>query len=362
MGPLLPLLARQWALTDARSGLLLGLLLTGSCGGTLTLQHRLERGVRRGVLCAAAGVITLALCTLSYSAYLVAIGAVTLMGFGLGSLMSAVNLLAGGLPPQRRTSTLARLGAVWCAGAMLSPAFAGWRLLGMPLWIRLMFLAVLFLACLLRPEAWQGSDGESQVVVDKLAGQGSKRSVTLACAAAMFLYGGAEACISGWLPTFANRYGEPTLGAAPWVTSALWLGLIVSRAAIPRGLTPASRERMLKAALPGTALTLILMIVAPRTAGIAIGFLLGVLIGPGFPLVLSGTLDWRLGTRAMGVVLAAAALGGAVFPPVLGQISMFIGLRSAFIVPVIILASVPWLPRRAKSTSVRLSTRVPISA
>ena len=132
MGPLLPVLARQWGLADNRSGLLLGLLLAGSCGGTLTLQRRLEHAVRRGVFCAAAGMAAFALCTRSNSPsiYAAALLVVSITGFGLGSLMSAVNLLAGRLPVQQRTGVLAQLGAVWCVGAMLSPAFATPRFLG----------------------------------------------------------------------------------------------------------------------------------------------------------------------------------------------------------------------------------------
>jgi fucose permease len=347
MGPLLPVLTRQWGLADNRSGLLLGLLLAGSCCGTLTLQRRLERAVRRGVLCAAAGMTGFALCTRSSSGeiYAVALLAVLVTGFGLGSLMSAVNLLAGRLPAPQRTRLLARLGAVWCVGAMLSPVFVAPHLLGLSLASRLLLLAALFLGCLLDPEAWRGEATDSATSPVALNAP-SARFVTLACAAAMFLYGGAEGCISGWLPTFAYRYGGRTLAEAPWVTSALWLGLILSRVAVPRKLRRAVRERFLTAALIGTALFLAQLIAVPQVSGISAGFIAGLLIGPGFPLVLSGTLDWRLGTRRMGIVLAAAAMGGAVCPLMVGQLSMVVGLRGAMLLPVAILLAIPWLPRR----------------
>ena len=362
MGPLLPVLARQWGLGDNRSGLLLGLLLAGSCCGTLTLQRGLERAVRRGVVCAAAGMAGFALCTRSSSGdiYAVALLAVLMTGFGLGSLMSAVNLLAGRLPVQQRTGVLARLGAVWCVGAMLSPVFVAPRVLGLSLSGRLLLLAALFLGCLLDRDAWRGEAPDS-VTSHEAVNAHPARFVTFACAGAMFFYGGAEGCISGWLPTFANRYGGSTLAQAPWVTSALWLGLIVSRMAVPRELTRAVRERILAAALIGTALVLAQLIAIPQLSGISAGFIAGLLIGPGFPLVLSGTLDWRLGTRRMGIVLAAAAIGGALCPLVVGQVSMFVGLRGAMLLPVAILVALPWLPKRAETMSLRSVSRKAVS-
>jgi len=362
MGPVLPVLARQWGLADNRSGLLLGMLLAGSCCGTLTLQHRLERAVRRGVLCASAGMAGFALCTRSSSThiYVVALLTVLMTGFGLGSLMSAVNLLAGRLPVQQRSGLLARLGAVWCVGAMLAPAFVASGFLGMSLAGRLLLLAALFLGCLLDQDAWR-SEATDSVTPHVALNPHPARFVTFACVAAMFLYGGAEGSISGWLPTFANRYGGSTLAQAPWVTSALWLGLILSRMAVPRELTRAVRERILKVALIGTALLLVQLIAVPQVSGISAGLIVGLLIGPGFPLVLSGTLDWRLGTRRMGIVLAAAAMGGAVCPLVLGQLSMFLGLRTAMLLPVAILLALPWVPGRTEPMTLRGGSREAIS-
>ena len=46
----------------------------------------------------------------------------------------------------------------------------------------------------------------------------------------LVLYGGLETCLSGWLTTYALRYGDKTLAVSEYTTLLLWMSLTVGRA------------------------------------------------------------------------------------------------------------------------------------
>src|ERR1700751_1816810 len=73
----------------------------------------------------------------------------------------------------------------------------------------------------------------------------------------------------------------------------------------------------------------------------------GAFIGPAFPVMLSSCLDWKLGTRWMGIVLAACAIGAAVLPLLVGKAAEAWSLRWAMLLPLAAIAGLvatPWLP------------------
>ena len=57
LGPILPLLSRQWQMRDAQSGLLLLAQFCGATVGGATVSSRLRRDLLVGFLAAAAGVL-----------------------------------------------------------------------------------------------------------------------------------------------------------------------------------------------------------------------------------------------------------------------------------------------------------------
>jgi fucose permease len=62
---------------------------------------------------------------------------------------------------------------------------------------------------------------------------------------------------------------------------------------------------------------------------------MGICISPLFPLLLSITLSYGYPTRVMGGILAACALGSAVFPVLLGVLSSMFSLRAGMLLPVL---------------------------
>ncbi len=59
---------------------------------------------------------------------------------------------------------------------------------------------------------------------------GLSRRVYVYFAGLLVLYGGLETCLSGWLTTYALRYGDKTLVVSEYTTLLLWMSLTVGRA------------------------------------------------------------------------------------------------------------------------------------
>ena len=98
LGPLLPHLFGQWDLHDHQAGMLVGCLFLGSFAGTLTMSQHLQRCLRRGAWMSTVGCLLFAWSTHRADGFGLGMPALILMGFGLGHLMSSINLLVGTVP------------------------------------------------------------------------------------------------------------------------------------------------------------------------------------------------------------------------------------------------------------------------
>ena len=338
---------KEWQLSDSHAGILLGLLFAGSFTGTISLSRNLYRSQKRGSWMSCFGLLAFALCLRFDHSVVAAAIALYAVGVGLAQLMSSINLLAGTVPVAQRTSTLARLAAAWCVGAALSPHFSSRPSSVLTPDLRIGLLAILFLVPLFIRDS-SCTDGSAAESDQLLASVNTSDRVTLLCGLAFLLYAGVEASVSGWLPLFANRSAMQSLSSAQWLTTAFWSGLIVTRVALPAQLESAHRSRLLRICL-GATLTMLLGLLCFPSAEMFVlsAFVCGLSLGPGFPLMLSLCLEWRLTTRRMAVVLASCGVGGAIFPLILGQFASAASLRYAMLVPVLAIGAllcVPWLP------------------
>jgi fucose permease len=152
------------------------------------------------------------------------------------------------------------------------------------------------------------------------------------------LYSGVEASIGSWMPLFAARYGVGPVAAAQWIISLFWLGLIAGRLGLAAFVTPARERLILRCSLACSAGCLTLVLAFPTSFAVSLGSaLMGVCLGPIFPLILAAAIEHRLQARSMGVVLGACGLGSAILPSFIGFISNLSTLRLALGVPVIAL-------------------------
>jgi fucose permease len=349
LGPLLPYLYGQWHLHDHQAGMLAGCLFFGSFSGTLAMSEQLQQGLRRGACLATLGCLLFAWST--YVAYGFEAGmlGLVLMGFGLGQLMSSLNLLVGAAPVSIRVRQLAELSAAWCIGAVLSPCLSTVLVARMSASARLGLFAPLYLLPLFISPA--ETHAAARPLSHQPAGWSTLFSVdAMLCTIAFLIYGGIEASISAWVPVFATRYTAGPLVAAQWVVSIFWFGLIVGRLLMARFASHAIERFLLRIATFASVTCLLWLLVSPNFALIvAAAAVMGMCLSPLFPLLLSFSLSGGYSNRIMGVMLACCALGSALFPWLLGILSSAFSLRAGMMLPVAALVALlifRWNPTR----------------
>src|SRR5215467_13762583 len=121
LGPMLPILAARWAMSDAVSGRLYLTQFISSMFGMLSSAPVVQRRGYRftfiiGLILMAAGMALLA-----SGPFLQGIVAVAILGFGHGITTPAGNLRTADVNPERSASALNVINALWGLGAMSSP-------------------------------------------------------------------------------------------------------------------------------------------------------------------------------------------------------------------------------------------------
>src|SRR3984957_3586996 len=230
LGPILPLLARQWAMQDSQSGLLMMAKFCGAFLGGVSVSGRLRRSLLVGLSAGALGFGEFALSPTMR----VGCGVLFVGGFGLGQIITSINILAGRRFTAQRGSALSMLNFSFSLGAMLSALLAAWLLPHFTLRGVLEGFAGLFVIGVL--VLWVQMRGEASHVEDPDAASaeagpptGLSGRVYLHFAGLLVLYGGLETCLSGWLTTFALRYGDKTLAMSEYTTLLLWMSLTFGR-------------------------------------------------------------------------------------------------------------------------------------
>ncbi len=334
LGPILPLLAHQWHLRDEQSGLLLMAQFCGSFLGGATMSWRLRRGLLLGMTSAAVGLMAFAL------AQGLAMACVGLFvgGFGIGHSITSINILASQRFLDRRASALALLNFFWSFGAMLAPllaaAFASrFRLAGV-----LESFAGAFAVCAVAVafEMRRGF-GDVRIEGDVAQARGLGRQALLFFTAMLFLYGGLETCLSGWLTTYTLRYGDHRLAISEYTTLLFWMSLTIGRAASSFLLLLFAELRVWRTGLALTVLLTLALAISHGTAAIAASTVfLGLCLAPWFPVAFSLLMTERPRSRQAGVVISVSGLGAAALPWLMGVISTRGGgLQIALVVPLL---------------------------
>jgi fucose permease len=162
------------------------------------------------------------------------------------------------------------------------------------------------------------------------------RTLFLYFAALLFLYGGLETCLSGWLTTYALRYGQTSLVLSEYTMVLLLCGLTAGRALASWLLLRMQDSMLQRIALVLSAALAAALATAHRAGLIAtLAVLLGVTLAPIFPATFALLMAHRPPARAAGIVIAASGIGAAALPSLIGIISTRTGsLQTALVVPV----------------------------
>jgi FHS family glucose/mannose:H+ symporter-like MFS transporter len=338
LGPVLPVLAHHWTLTDEQSGWLFQAKFIGACLGGMTVPRRLRLGILAGTILSCAGFGAFALSTGLRS------GCATLFvsGLGLGQIIASSNILAGRRYAERAGAALSTLNFFFSLGAILTGVLAAAVMprfgLRTPLFVFAgAFLLVGFGGALMRSRGHNSAplSGASPTSVARTA---IPFALLAVFALALVLYGGLETCMTGWLTTFTLRFSDERLlgGQSPLVL--LWAALTAGRlltGALLRWLAESTLQRL---ALGAAAICIAALAVAHRGAAIsALCILLGLSLAPFFPLTFAMLLRRGPSARAAGTVIALSGLGAAFFPWLMGVVSTHSGsLRNAMLVPLLL--------------------------
>ena len=332
LGPVLPLLASQWHLKDSQSGLL---LMAQFCGATLgggTTSQRLQWSLKVGLACATLGYLGFALAP----GLGIACAALAVAGFGVGRSIATINIIAGARYTEHRGAALSWLNFSWSFGALLSPLCAAWLasrflLSHLLAWFACLFLAVLTILYFQMREA-----GEDEVKAASEKASGHMPGVLFVYfAGLMVLYGGLETSLSGWLTTYALRYGKSSLVLSEYTMVLFLCGLTSGRALAAWMLMRIRDLTLLRISLLLAALLAGALALAHTASLIAIfAVLLGICLAPIFPATFALVMATRPPARQAGMIMAASGIGAAILPWLMGVISTRSGsLQLALVLP-----------------------------
>lgn len=337
LGPVLPALAANAHVSDSGSGLFFTAQFVGAFFGGVTTSSRLWFSLLRGSGMAALGFLLLALCTGRHAPLLWPVVALLPLGFGVGQMLTSVNLLASRRFVAQRGAALSLVNFSWSLGAFLAPFALGSLLPYQPLQRLLLFVAVLFLLAF-AGAAWNSRRGERASIPNGESRAAASRlhiSAFMYFGALLLLYGGVETSLSGWITTFGTRYGSGMLGTSALATAALWVGITAGRALVPLFLKLVRERVLLIASLAAAAgLTALLSQSHGGIVIAALAALLGLSLAPWFPLVLSEMLGEGAAANQVGIIIALSGLGAASLPLLVGAVSRSTGsLRLALLIP-----------------------------
>ena len=331
LGPLMPSLLHDWRLTDQQGGLLLAAKFVGSFLGGVSVPRRLRVGVLGGMTFACVGFGAFGLSGgLASGAACLFVG-----GFGLGQIIASTNIVVGRRYREHTGSALASVNFFWSLGAVACGLIAAavlprFHMHGPLLMFAGMFLVV-GLGGFFNPSRGATSGSEaSSIEAERLPGRAMLRFAVL-----LFLYGGLETCMTGWLTTYTLRFSDVRLMGGQSAIVLLWSALTVGRAVSSAALR-VMREATLQRIGLGLSAVLIAALVTTRHGPLLSLYcvLLGLSLAPFFPTTFALLMKRRPTAREAGFILAVSGLGAAFFPWMMGFVSTESGsLRIAMVVP-----------------------------
>lgn len=187
--------------------------------------------------------------------------------------------------------------------------------------------------------------------------------VTWICAVFLFLYGGVEVGIGGWIVVFMTNVRHGGAFESGMAETGFWLGITVGRFVLGF-VSPRIGEKLSVAVYLLCAIVLELIFwlvpefIVSAVAVSLVGFFMGTIF-PGVVIVATRMLPKNVHVAAIGFAAAFSMGGGAVFPFMIGAIAQAKGvtvlqpiLLAMLAVAVGIWATLFWLPQLETSHQV----------
>jgi fucose permease len=345
LGPLVPLLASRWQLTDAQAGSLFTVQFTAAMSATLG-SGRLSRWLGTGrALVAGYSLIAAGMAGLAAGSALSGTVSVLCYGLGLGLANPLTNLAVSETNPDRRAAALNLLNFIWGIGAVASPLLIALAARGGSVMMMTGVLALLAAAVALRLwRAGQFEAAEPRSSHSETPQTAWRNPLLPLNGALIFLYGGTEMSIAGWVTAHTLRLADPrssSLSAGMLVSAVFWTTLLAGRALAPLALRRLNEYGLVMTGLVLAAIGQGLLLWAETLVGTMAGTgLAGLGLAAIFPTTVA-LLPVYFGTAAAQVtslIFALGGLGGAVLPWSVGIVSTRLGsLRAALLIPLLAL-------------------------
>ena len=342
LGATLPVMLKQWQLTDTTGGSLLLLAWGGSTCGALLYRGNLRRAAAAGLLLTALSMLALA--AINRSA---ALPFFALYGLGLGISMTAITLLSSQATASEtaRRTMMMRLNLLWSVGACIAPTLATHALTHTRTGGLFIAMGLVFCAAAIAV-SFSGPGAKTTPTTDDTS---RLKIAPFALYAMSFLAVGVESTIGGWLTTYAGRTAHTELITIS-ATSAFWLGLLLSRAlhSLPATRWLHSAPTLIAHAAIATAATATLLAAPHSAAFLPSALLAGFGLGPLYPRVLAMVV----GAYKPRAVFIVAGVGSAALPWLTGTVSHAAGsLGAGLLVPSIAAATLLLLMLVTSSSS-----------
>lgn len=323
LGPILPVLSSHWKMNDAHAGSLFTAQFLGSALGGLVAGIHPTRSAIAGFLLAASGLLSL---TIVHPPIVLPV--IFLYGFGVGLVLTGINLIVSRLAGEMRSSALSWLNFCWSLGATICPLMAAVFVAKDDISAFILAIALSFTvsAIVIVLHSKQYREETPPAAVEPGSAGVSIRFLIAYFSLLLFLYVGVETTLGGWLSTLASRsHSASTLGAyAISASSFFWLALLVGRGTTPFLLKMVPETVLQPAAVGASVVAMALLLRVESFAGISIaGGLAGFFLAPVFPLTLSFFLARAGQTRSVGLVFAICGTGGAALPWITGIVSTY---------------------------------------
>jgi MFS transporter, FHS family, glucose/mannose:H+ symporter len=339
LGPLLPQLIQHWQIQDAQAGTLFTADFVGQLCGAWIAARNLRASLVYGSILSAAG--CLALLSLGFGAAHIALFCI---GVGLGTGLTAGNILAGTTLPSARARLLVILNVAWGLGAIACPLLISLTSAGGMRQFFIVMTALLLAASLLSFAIPRAISSKDALRPSESTGQKSALTKSpwplpllplLAFGSAMFLYVGVENSLGGWLPSYAIRSNSSLQASS--IAIYFWIAELVGRLLVAALMTVLSDAVLYRFCLALLLVTegLLCSIAHPSAFGvITLTILGGFTLAPVFPLLVSFMLARTGNHKRLGPLFASASVGGAVLPWLTGLCSTYFhGLRAGLVVP-----------------------------
>ena len=315
-GPLLPSLAAQFHLTDVESGTLFLAYYAGTSLGALLCGRNYARSITLGFLaltfvCLGVSVINR---TGLHPLFL-------LLGVCVGIPMSAVSMLAGRIFGPRSAAPLTLLNFSWSIGALIAPLFAARILLAHT--YRSAYVVLSAAAAVAALAGWlRLKDPPDQPPSSSRPSTAFAVRLIVLFAILTFLEVGIENTTISWLATYVFRTTDRGAAFAAGASSLYWWGFLASRGLSSLLLLRVDAARVLGGSMIAALLAALVLIGFPGMAGhIAAMVVLGVALGPIFPLLLASFFASARQASDSRWILAVCGFGGSVLPWLTGLIS-----------------------------------------